>query len=150
VASFLSLYVGLTVDCCLSSALLPHSSVCILYLFVFVLIVFVFGALLPLRHFPVLLPRPLGPFVFVFVCICFLSGISPYFCRVHNVAYFVSVIKQPVVRGGCILVILQPKHFAIYEPWFLFSFIGPNDFAKSRTSFAFQTDVEAQRLNINI
>ena len=33
-------------------------------------------------------------------------------------------------------------------PWFLFSFICPNYFAESRTSFAFQADVETQRLKM--
>ena len=42
---------------------------------------------------------------------------SPAFIRAaptstHNS----SVIKQPLIRGWCILVILQPKHLAVYEP----------------------------------
>jgi len=58
----------------------------------------------------------------------------------------VSVVKQPVVGGWCVLVALQAQHLAIDEPWFLLPLIGPDNLTEPRSSLALQADVHAQRL----
>ena len=170
------LAVGLILECCISSALLPPHSVhfCRVHMPRLYIVSVCICCLAPSLAFLCTAAASTHAIfkynVFVCICIC-CSDPSPSFLRtaaastMYQMAhwsqsssnqssevgaflwFFSPSILQFMNLEGFVVMFCEANTSISISPWFLFSLICPNNFAESRTSFAFHTDVDAQHLN---